>query len=153
MPIFIAYPIMLTPVLGTSHIESAFVSARVFLTAAYKFLCLRCVCVGDSKPGDEADNSSFPADDNIVDIRASSRGTPGQSDGQVSLSLSKGLVYDQNIAQRQLERLRKAMQWESAPVITGFDPRYNQNQSLFFEKLYQPFLPKSQRTTFGDDRP
>lgn len=141
------------PYWGYHYSECAYFSARVFLTAAYKFLCLRCVCVGDSKPGDEADNPSFPADDNIVDIRASSRGIPGQSDGQVSLSLSKGLVYDQNIAQRQLERLRKAMQWESAPVITGFDPRYNQNQSLFFEKLYQPFLPKSQRTTFGDDRP
>lgn len=93
------------------------------------------------------------ADDNIVDIRASSRGKPDQSDGQVSLSLSKGVVYDQNIAQRQLERLRKAMQWESVPVITGFDPRYNQSQQLFFEKLYQPFLSKSQKTISGDIGP
>lgn len=85
-----------------------------------------------------------------MDIRASSRGTPDQSDGKVSLSLSKGLVYDQNIAQRELERLRKAMQWESVPVITGFDPRYNQSQPLFFERLYQPFLSKSQKTTFDD---
>ena len=95
----------------------------------------------------------YDTDDNIVDIRASSRGKPAQSDGKVSLSLSKGVVYDQNLAQRQLERLRKAMQWESVPVITGFDPRYNQDKQLFFEKLYQQFLPKRQRTAYADEGP
>ena len=93
------------------------------------------------------------ADDNIVDIRASSRGKPSRTDGNLSLSLSKGVVYDQNLAQRQLERLRKALNFESVPVITGFDPRYNQSKQLFFEKLYQPFLTKSQRTTLKDDEP
>lgn len=82
----------------------------------------------------------FLKDDNIVDLRASSRLKPIRSDGQLSLSLSKGVIYDQNLAQRQLERLRKALQWESVPVITGFDPRFNQDKPLFFEKLYQPFL-------------
>lgn len=25
-------------------------------------------------------------------------------------------------------------------VITGFDPKYNSEEPLFFERLYQPFL-------------
>ena len=91
------------------------------------------------------------ADDNIVDLRASSRMNPTQADGQLSLSLSKGVVYDQNVAQRQLERLRKALQWESVPVITGFDPRFNQDKPLFFEKLYQPFLRGTFKSSPVDD--
>ncbi len=91
------------------------------------------------------------ADDNIVDLRASSRMKPTQADGQLSLSLSKGVVYDQNVAQRQLERLRKALQWESVPVITGFDPRFNQDKPLFFEKLYQPFLMGSYKSSPVDE--
>lgn len=93
----------------------------------------------------------FLKDDNIVDLRASSRMNPTQADGQLSLSLSKGVVYDQNVAQRQLERLRKALQWESVPVITGFDPRFNQDKPLFFEKLYQPFLRGSFKSSPVDD--
>ena len=90
-------------------------------------------------------------DDNIVDLRASSRLKPTQADGQLSLSLSKGVVYDQNIAQRQLERLRKALQWELVPVITGYDPRFNQDKPLFFEKLYQPFLRGNYKSSIVDN--
>lgn len=93
----------------------------------------------------------LPSGDNIVDLRASTRLKPTQADGKLSLSLSKGIVYDQNLAQRQLERLRKALQWESVPVITGFDPRFNQDKPLFFEKLHQPFLRGSYRQSVVDD--
>ena len=93
----------------------------------------------------------WPPGDNIVDLRASTRLKPTQADGKLSLSLSKGIVYDQNLAQRQLERLRKALQWESVPVITGFDPRFNQDKQLFFEKLYQPFLRGSYKQSVVDD--
>lgn len=95
--------------------------------------------------------SVLPSGDNIVDLRASTRLKPTQADGKLSLSLSKGIVYDQNLAQRQLERLRKALQWESVPVITGFDPRFNQDKPLFFEKLYQPFLRGSYKQSVVDD--
>lgn len=95
----------------------------------------------------------FLKGDNIVDLRASTRLKPTQADGKLSLSLSKGVVYDQNLAQRQLERLRKALQWESVPVVTGFDPRFNQDKPLFFEKLYQPFLRGSLKHSVVDDMP
>eukprot|EP00891_Asterochloris_glomerata_P003164 jgi/Astpho2/3164/Aster-x0566 len=84
---------------------------------------------------------SFPADDNIINLRASSRTQPDRrTNGSLSLSLSKGVVYDQNAARRLLERLRKALNFETVPVITGFDPKYNSEEPLFFERLYQPFL-------------
>ena len=48
------------------------------------------------------------ADDNIVVLRAASRAEPGGSAGQLSLSLSKGVVFEKNAAAAGLERLRKA---------------------------------------------
>ena len=39
----------------------------------------------------------------------------------------------------------KALRWEAAPVITDFDPRFNQKRLMFFERFYQPFLGKNQR--------
>ena len=76
----------------------------------------------------------------MVDIRAASRKNPGVRGANLSLSLSTGLQYDTNVAKRELEALRKALRWEEAPVVTDFDPRYNQRRPLFFERLYQPFL-------------
>ena len=84
---------------------------------------------------------AFPAaDDNIVDIRATSRGRPGLRDGMLGLSFSDGLAYDRNTAKRKVEQLRKALQWEAAPVVTDFDVRFNSKRLLWFEKLFQPFL-------------
>ncbi len=80
-----------------------------------------------------------------MDIWAASRGRPGLQDSQVGLSFSEGVVYDRNIAKRRMEQLRKAMQWETAPVITDFDPRYNNKRLLWFERLYQPFLGQNYR--------
>ena len=75
-----------------------------------------------------------------MDIRASSRSPPGLRSGNVSLSLSQGVVFDQNVARRVLEELRRSLRFEQAPVITDFDPRFNQDKPLWFEKLYEPFI-------------
>ena len=83
---------------------------------------------------------SSVADDDIVDVRASSRSPPGLAAGNVSLSLTQGLVYDKNVAKRLLDELRRSLRFGLAPVITDFDPRFNQDKPLWFEKLYEPFL-------------
>ncbi|CAK0783266.1 hypothetical protein CVIRNUC_006465 [Coccomyxa viridis] len=83
--------------------------------------------------------------DNIVDIHATSRGRPGLQDARIDLSLSEGLIYERNTAKRLMEEIRKALRWENAPVLTDFDPRFNQKRLMFFERFYQPFLGKSQR--------
>lgn len=93
----------------------------------------------------DCDHISRLTGDNIVDIWAASRGRPGLQDAQVGLSFSEGLMYDRNIAKRRMEELRKALQWETAPVITDFDPRYNNKRLLWFERLYQPFLGQNYR--------
>jgi hypothetical protein len=36
-----------------------------------------------------------------------------------------------------VERLRKALRWEVVPVISHFDPKYN-DEPLWFERLYEP---------------
>lgn len=51
------------------------------------------------------------ADDNIVVLRAASRAEPPRTQGNLSLSFSKGIVFDANAANRLLERLRKV--WHS----------------------------------------
>lgn len=50
---------------------------------------------------------------------------------QVGLSFTDGLEINRNTSKRLLLRLRKALRWEEAPVITGFDPRFNQSQPLW----------------------
>ncbi|KAK9809270.1 hypothetical protein WJX72_012458 [[Myrmecia] bisecta] len=84
----------------------------------------------------------FPVGDNIVDLRASSRQVNRDLAENVSngfsLSFSSGVSFDSNTARRRLERLRKALRWEAAAVITDFDPKFNNSQLLWFEKLYKP---------------
>ncbi len=60
------------------------------------------------------------------------------------------LQYDTNVAKREMEELRKSLRWEQVPVVTDFDPRFNQRRPLFFEKLYQPFLPQQNKQEFED---
>lgn len=84
------------------------------------------------------------AGDNIVDIRTASREDPGLNASNLTLSLSYGVQYDKNLAKREMEAMRKALHWEQTPVVTDFDPRFNQKRPLFFEKLYQPFLRDKQ---------
>ncbi|KAK9836928.1 hypothetical protein WJX81_000307 [Elliptochloris bilobata] len=111
---------------------------------------------GARQPGN-ADTGVIDADflflsgDNIVDIRAASRAAPGLESAKVGLSFSDGLEVDRNTSRRLLQRLRQALRWEEAPVITGFDPRFNQSQPLWFERLYQPFLRGNMRTPAGDE--
>ena len=50
---------------------------------------------------------------------------------QVGISFSDGLEIDRNTSRRLLQRLRQALRWEEAPVITGFDPRFNQSQPMW----------------------
>ena len=77
-------------------------------------------------------------------MRTASREDPGIRGGNISISLSYGLQYDTNVAKRLMEEVRKALKWEVTPVVTDFDPRFNQKKPLFFEKWYQPFLVNKQ---------
>lgn len=38
-------------------------------------------------------------------------------------------------------------------MITDFDPRFNNSKPLWFEKLYQPFLPNNLRSRCACARP
>lgn len=58
---------------------------------------------------------------------------------QVGISFSDGLEIDRNTSRRLLQRLRQALRWEEAPVITGFDPRFNQSQPMWCVRGPQPF--------------
>ncbi len=69
--------------------------------------------------------------DNIVDLRASSRTKPNFAQGSVGFSIESGIKYDTNTARKQLEDLRKSLRWDIVPVITGFDPKYNQDKTLW----------------------
>ena len=68
----------------------------------------------------------------------------------VGIEFSSLLQYDTNVAKRAMEELRKALRWEQVPVVTDFDPRFNQRRPLFFERLYQPFLPQQNKQDFED---
>ncbi|KAL4446811.1 hypothetical protein ABPG77_008055 [Micractinium sp. CCAP 211/92] len=85
----------------------------------------------------------FIANDNIVNVRAASRAPPegrlGTPGSQLALSFTDGLVVDKNVARRQMERLRTALRWEPAPVITDFDPRFNAEAPVWFERLFDPY--------------
>ncbi len=54
----------------------------------------------------------FPKDDNIVNARAASRAEPRFETGRLALSFEQGVVFEKNLARRQLEALRKALRWE-----------------------------------------
>lgn len=72
-------------------------------------------------------------------LRAASRADPEPLQGQLELSFQYGLSFERNSARGRLETLRKALRWEAAPVLTGWDAKYNNDEPLFFERLYQPF--------------
>jgi hypothetical protein len=77
-----------------------------------------------------------------VDVRAASRVEPEGglgSGGQLALSFTEGLVLDRNVARRQMERLRTALRWEPVPVIADFNPAFNSEAPVWFERLFDPF--------------
>jgi uncharacterized protein (DUF1499 family) len=60
----------------------------------------------------------FLPNDNIVNVRAASRGD-GSGSGELALSFTKGLTVDRNVARRKLDALRTALHWELTPILTG----------------------------------
>ena len=78
-----------------------------------------------------ADDEVWSAGDNIVDLRAASRTKPNFAQGSVGFSIENGIKFDTNVARKQLEDLRKSLRWDVVPVITGFDPKYNQDKTLW----------------------
>ncbi len=38
-----------------------------------------------------------------------------------------------------MESLRKALRWQVVPVVAEFDPKFNNDKPLWFERLYTPF--------------
>ena len=85
----------------------------------------------------------FLKDDNIVNVRASSRVEPPTSGlkggGELALSFTSGIVVDRNVARRRLESLRTALRWDLAPVLTDFDPKFNPEAPVWLEKVFKPF--------------
>ncbi|PNH05588.1 hypothetical protein TSOC_008145 [Tetrabaena socialis] len=108
----------------------------------------------------------FPPGDSIVIIRCADAasvdtdgdalpggrggGSGGGGGGRLALSFERGLEWDANTARREMEALRKALRWDVVPVVSEFDPKYNNDRPLWFERLYEPFrevagrLPSSQ---------
>uniref|UniRef100_A0A061RVU9 Uncharacterized protein n=1 Tax=Tetraselmis sp. GSL018 TaxID=582737 RepID=A0A061RVU9_9CHLO len=78
------------------------------------------------------------APEQVVDADAS-RVQPGPLGGTPRLSFTDSpIVWDNNYSRRLLESLRKALRFEIVPVITDFDPRFNNDRQLWFEKLLDP---------------
>jgi hypothetical protein len=80
---------------------------------------------------------SFPEGDELCAVRFASRSPAGAGEARgLALSLTDGFVLQQNGARLLAEDLRKALRWELAPVITGFDPRFNNSAELWVEKPF-----------------
>lgn len=58
-----------------------------------------------------------------------------------------------NTARRQLDSLRQALRWQPVPVITDFDPNFNPEVPLWFERLFQPFDDRNNFTPSGEAYP
>ncbi|GAB4815568.1 hypothetical protein N2152v2_002614 [Parachlorella kessleri] len=95
----------------------------------------------------------FLPNDSIVVVRGASRAEPKQNSGQFQLSFTSGFVLDRNVARQELESLRKALRWELAPVITDWDPRFNNNAPLWFERLFRPFDERNAFIPSGEAYP
>jgi hypothetical protein len=74
----------------------------------------------------------FWEDDEVVNVRAASRDAPRR--GRWSLSYVDGARYDRNSARAAAEALRVALGWEILPVVSEFDPRFNNSKRLWFER-------------------
>jgi uncharacterized protein (DUF1499 family) len=108
--------------------------------------------VRDSQSGEQVDQVDDPVtvidaeflflkDDNIVNVRASSRAEPpnsGLQSGELALSFTNGFIVDRNVAKRKMETLRTALRWDLAPVLTDFNPQFNGNAPVWVEKIFKP---------------
>lgn len=79
----------------------------------------------------------FLKDDSIIDTRIALRNGMPEGKGQLQASLSRGLFVDRNGAKSLLDELRKSLHWQSAPVVTGFDPGFNDKKKLWFEDAFE----------------
>ena len=84
-------------------------------------------------------------------MRVAARDAP--KTGRWSLSSVDGLKYTKNAARDLAEELRIALGGEVLPVISEFDPRFNNSKRLWFEKapdfggrrLRHGFTPRRER--------
>ena len=51
-----------------------------------------------------------------------------------------GFKFNKNAARDFAESLRIALGWEVLPVISEFDPRFNNSKRLWFEKALSPVV-------------
>jgi hypothetical protein len=95
----------------------------------------------------------FPQDDELCNVRFASRSPAGDGERRtLAFSLTEGVVLSGNGARELAEDLRKALRWELAPVIAGFDPRYNNNAELWIEKPFNA-LRRAGRSARGEPQP
>jgi uncharacterized protein (DUF1499 family) len=87
-------------------------------------------------------------DDEVVNVRCASRDAPIRGSGRWSLSYEDGLQFSRNSARDACESIRVALNWEILPVLSGFDPRFNADKRLWFEKALD-FGGFSGRGTLG----
>ena len=80
----------------------------------------------------------FWDDDEVVNVRVASRDAP--TNGRWSLSYVDGVRFNKNAARDIAEALRIALGWEVLPVISEFDPRFNNGKRLWFERALSPFV-------------
>ena len=83
----------------------------------------------------------FWDDDEVCNIRVASRDTP--KSGKWSLSYVDGVRFNKNSSRGLAEGLRIALGWEILPVISEFDPRFNNSKRLWFEKALTPMFDPS----------
>eukprot|EP00746_Dinoflagellata_sp_MGD_P026576 gnl/MRDRNA2_/MRDRNA2_16263_c0_seq1.p1 gnl/MRDRNA2_/MRDRNA2_16263_c0~~gnl/MRDRNA2_/MRDRNA2_16263_c0_seq1.p1 ORF type:complete len:269 (+),score=48.53 gnl/MRDRNA2_/MRDRNA2_16263_c0_seq1:229-1035(+) len=79
----------------------------------------------------------FVANDDAVQVRVASRTPQDLDDVKISLDFERGYNVDFNGARRLSERLRKALRWDNIPVISSWDPRYNNDKKLWFENIFE----------------
>ena len=65
-------------------------------------------------------------------MRCAARDRPKK--GTWSLSYVDGVRFSRNEARDVAESIRVALGWEILPVISAFDPRFNNSKRLWFEK-------------------
>lgn len=95
----------------------------------------------------------FLPNDNIVNVRASSRVDTKESSGRLALSFTRGVVIDKNVARRKMDDLRTALRWELVPILADFDPQFNPEAPTWFEKVFKPFDERSKFQPSGRSYP
>jgi uncharacterized protein (DUF1499 family) len=85
----------------------------------------------------------FPKEDRIVLLRCAARPGGRADTPRVQLSFFSGFDVNRNGAFELMEDLRKALRWQSVPVLTSWDPKYSSEVKLPFEQLFERALPRA----------